>query len=217
MKRKIFLLIVMSICCFCKKSNFSSRDEKDDPFYLEADQGCLIKNQKDKNCLNEKENLVCSKTFENLKQSRLDRIFFNKVWMSEDQQTFFFHVDAKGKIKIFEGGPDKNQQQRKIVGEGRIFSENKMWFYEQKCESNICDTFRIPITYIGCSITTNLIEKEVLMYLEFGNRKFIDSQEIERDTRYKLISFTEQTPVQNQLFNGFISTKVQPIPTKETK
>lgn len=149
-----------------------------------------------------------------LRNSRLEKIFFNKVWMGSDQQTLFYNIDSLGKIKIFEGGPDILPKERSLVGLGQIFSYQNQWFFEQSCINEACENIKIPILFLDCTLTTNLNEMEALRYIEFGNKKYIDEDEIENDKNYKSISFIQEKPVPNQIFNFFTSTKVPPIPSQ---
>lgn len=214
---KYKLLFVLLLFFFNCKENEKTHVEDEDPFFFDKEESCLIDPNGSNSCLTNKPDLACFKTLEDLKKSNLEKIFFNKFWMGEDQQTLFYHIDTKGRIKIFEGGPDKNVEQRKLVGKGKIFIEKDNWFYEQKCELDSCESFRIPISYFHCTITQNSTEKYVLRTIQFGNRKFVESSEVEKNKQEKLILFIEESSIENQIFNGFVISKVPSIPTKETK
>ncbi|TGL10242.1 hypothetical protein [Leptospira levettii] len=211
MKFKTLLIMNLIILNFCGQSKIEKEEDEVDPFYIKSDNECYLNKGDNLDCKKKKNEVACFETLSDLKNSRLDNIFFGKVWMSSDQQTHFYHVDSKGKVKIFEGGPDKLPQQRLLVGRGKFYVVNKKWYYEQVCQSNGCESFNIQITYLGCELTTDLTESNVLRFIEFGNRKLITIEENQKDNKYKLISFTQEQPIKNQIFNGFISTKVPPI------
>ncbi|MBL0956616.1 MAG: hypothetical protein IBJ01_17810 [Leptospira sp.] len=213
MKFKIFIFLIITLNFQCKEKGFNHKEEED-PFFLNSDSGCIINTEIENECLNKKEELSCYQILSELKNSKLEKIFFGKVWMGEDHQTLFYIVDSKGNIKIFEGGPDKLPNQRKLVGHGRFYIEDKKWFYEQSCNDNNCESVNIPLVYLHCSLSKSSNNLYVLNNIEFGNRKFIEDDVIEKDDKYKLISFTQEQPIKNQVFNGFISTKVPPIPEK---
>ncbi|TGM76949.1 hypothetical protein EHR04_15810 [Leptospira levettii] len=210
MKFRILIFLIFTIFFQCKEKDII-HNEDEDPFFLNSDQGCMINPENKSDCMNKKEELSCYKILNELKNSKLEKIFFGKVWMGEDLQTLFYVVDSKGNIKIFEGGPDKNPSQRKLVGDGRFYIEERKWFYEQSCNDNECESINIPIIYLHCSLSTSSNNLHILNNLEFGNRKLVDDDIIEKDNKYKLISFTQEQPIENQIFNGFISTKVPPI------
>ncbi|TGM81149.1 hypothetical protein EHQ99_09795 [Leptospira bouyouniensis] len=212
MKYRIFTLLILVFIVLCKEKEIY-KVEVEDPFYISENQECILNSKIKNNCLIEKSEFSCFKTLEDTNLSKIDKIFFNQKWMGNDQQTIFYHVDAKGKIKIFEGGPDKLPEQRILVGFGSFFIKNDQWYYEQSCSSEVCENFKIQILFMNCSLNTNLNEMDVLRSIQFGNRKFIESDDIENDKNYKLITFIQEKPVPNQIFNGFTSTKVPPIPS----
>ncbi|ABZ93491.1 Hypothetical protein LBF_0964 [Leptospira biflexa serovar Patoc strain 'Patoc 1 (Ames)'] len=213
MKYKMFIFLILVFFCFCKDKEIN-KEENDDPFYISENKECLLNSNIKKNCLSMKSEFSCFKTLEDLSHSKIDKIFFNQKWMGNDQQTIFYQVDTKGKIKIYEGGPDVLLEERTLVGLGRFFIKNNQWYYEQSCLKENCENFEFQVLYMDCTLTTNLNEMEVLKSIQFGNRKFIESDEIENDKSYRLISFIQEKPVPNQIFNGFTSTKVPPIPSQ---
>ncbi|MCW7473342.1 hypothetical protein CH354_00365 [Leptospira levettii] len=206
----IVLCLIVLFFSYCKENKGNSVENKESFFY-EMEIGCYTHSEISNECLTKIEELGCYKTLNELRRSKLGEIFFNKTWVGEDQQTLFYIIDSKGDIRIFQGGPDKEPNQRSLIGKGKIYSEQNNWYYEQKCIEQECESFRIPILYLYCAITSDLVDKDVLRKIEFGNRKLVESDEISNNNKYKSILFIEEQPIKNQIFNGFISTKVPPI------
>lgn len=212
MKHSILLFILLFLVVFCKEKTVSRDQNEEDPFFIATEKGCVLNTSKSNSCVNTKEEFSCYKTLNELKKSSLDKIFFNKVWMGNDQQTLFYNIDSIGDIKIFEGGPDRLPDQRILVGIGKFYSVGNQWYFEQSCIRTACEQIKIPVLFLECTLTTNLSEDEVLRYLEFGNRKSIDDDEKENDKSYKSISFIQEKSVPNQILNFFISTPFPPRP-----
>ncbi|GBF42482.1 hypothetical protein LPTSP2_17690 [Leptospira ellinghausenii] len=208
----IGLCLIIFFFSYCK-DNKTNTVEKDEPFFYEMENGCYLHPEINNTCLTKIEELSCYKTLNEIRGSKLGEIFFNKTWVGEDQQTLFYIIDSKGDFRIFQGGPDKEPSQRSLIGQGKIFPVQNNWYYEQKCINKECESFKIPILYLYCAITSDPVDKEVLRKIEFGNRKLVEF-EISNNNKYKSILFIEEKPIKNQIFNGFISTKVPPIPEK---
>ncbi|TGL47245.1 hypothetical protein EHQ59_16610 [Leptospira kemamanensis] len=214
MKHSILLLIVLNTFTYCKeKGVILPQAEEEDPFRIILERGCVPNPEKNQSCLRKKEELSCYETLENLKKSKLDKIFFNKIWMGEDKQTLFYHIDSKGNLKIFEGGPDKLPHERHLAGSGKIYHHQNQWYYEQSCTSDACDNFKIPILYLDCALTTNFNDQGALRIIEFGNHDYVDEDKINNKEKYKIITFIQQKPVPSQIFHFFISTPVPPRPS----
>ncbi|TGL03072.1 hypothetical protein EHQ43_14810 [Leptospira bouyouniensis] len=212
MKFKVSLLIVLACISFCKEKPIAN-EKYEDPFFVSDEKECFLEPELNSKCISKREELSCHKILMDLLDSKLENIMFNKLWIGEDQQTTFYNIDSNGMFEIFEGGPDKEPNQRIQIGKGKLFLQKKQWFYEQTCKDNLCSSFKIPIVYLHCTITKSMNESEIRLKLDFGNREFIPRDEIENDKNYKLITFIQEKPVPNQIFNGFTSTKVPPIPS----
>ena len=213
MKYSALYFVIILVFASCKEKPIKNIDSEN-PFFTSDEKECFLSEDINNKCLFKKEELSCFKILEKLNQSKIDKIFFNQKWMGNDQQTFFYQVDTKGKIKIYEGGPDVLLEERSLVGNGRIFVDAQNWYYEQSCKDDKCDTLKIQIIYIHCALTKSMNENDALLSIDFGNRELIESDEIENDKSYRLISFIQEKPVPNQIFNFFTSTKVPPIPSQ---
>ncbi|EOQ87818.1 hypothetical protein LEP1GSC202_2128 [Leptospira yanagawae serovar Saopaulo str. Sao Paulo = ATCC 700523] len=214
MKPSILFFIVLYMFTFCKEKQVSvPQAEEEDPITILTERGCVPNPETNQTCLRKKEELSCYKTLEEVKKSKLDKIFFNQVWMGDDQQTLFYHIDSKGNLKIFEGGPDKLPHERRLIGSGKFFHDQNQWYYEQSCKTDVCENFKIPILYLDCALTTNFNNQGAVRIIEFGNHDNIDEEKIKNKKKYKVVTIVQEKAEPSQIFHYFISTPVPPIPS----
>lgn len=216
---KYRLIILTILLCFLLKCKEKVELEvnNEDPFYMELENGCLGKNSFQEiadGCIQKQENLLCYQYLEFLKKSRLDKIFYNGDWYSNDIQSFRYLIDQHGNIRVLRGGPDRVPND--LSGHGKLQRRNYKWYYQHSCENNFCEKIDFDIEFMSCYAGFSESFNAYILILTLENGDYFDKDE-NKGIQYKELSFIKIINDKPQITNGFISTKVQPIPTKETK
>ncbi|TGM01183.1 hypothetical protein [Leptospira jelokensis] len=215
---RFYLLMVCLLCAmiYCKRTekvNESSINE--DNFYMEGEKGCIKEKSFDETaqgCIENKEDLLCYKYLNHLKNSKLDKIFYAESWESNDTQSFIYVIDKAGNINVMRGGPDKNKNEFELSGHGKLQQRNEKWYYQHACDKKFCDQLDFDIEYVSCfaGYSKNFNGYALILMMEnsdwFGDDKSLRNQ-------YKEITYVKILNQLPQITNGFTSTKVPPIPS----
>lgn len=211
------LIIILCSVLQCREKE-ELQVENEDPFFMEIDKGCIKKTPFQEiadGCIQKQEDLLCYQYLEFLKKSRLDKIFYHGDWYSDDIQSFRYLIDQHGNIKVLRGGPDRVPND--LSGHGKLQRRNDRWHYEHGClEKFFCEKVEFYIANVSCIAGYDPNRHDYILTLTLENSNYFDKDE-NKGIQYKELSFIKIINDKPQITNGFISTKVPPIPMKETK
>lgn len=211
-----YILILMLYCFLidCKET-LQKAEIKDDPFYLELEEGCKKNTSSEimsDDCIEKKEKLFCYRYLEELKTSSLNNILYNEEWFSDDMQSFIYVIDKYGKIKILRGGPDRKKDEFELSGNGKLQYRNNKWHFQQTCEENYCEKIEFDIEYISCYAGYSSGYDSYVLILTLKDSDYFGEDD-EKRKRRKEITYMKLINKLPQIPNGFISTPVPPRPS----
>lgn len=210
MKFKIlFLMIVLFNLTICKKKE--SIEEDLETFYMDVSEGCSVTDKSQLSCITKKNDLNCYTMLEDVKFYKMAQVFKNTKWTSPDfnEHTYNYYIDQKGSITILAGGPSDTKAEYEQIGEGRIYTDDKGWIYEQHCNQAKCEKLFFPIEFIKCAVRYYQHSNEHRLFLTIGNRFYDHYDDTEKR---KFLSIVLEDPVKPQIENGFELYLVPPPP-----
>ncbi|TGL17798.1 hypothetical protein EHQ47_18870 [Leptospira bourretii] len=201
-KKLLLTLLIILITDYCKKQETVLENE--DSFYLDMDGGCHSNTRTNNikevgSCIIKKEELFCYDILKMVESFSIGQVFKNTKWTSSNfnESDFNYYIDDHGIITVLKGGPSKKREEFVVVGEGRIFKENKIWIYEHSCENGNCDRLKFQIEFFDCSVRYYSNQNEYRLFLTIGDRNYDEPGNL------NFLSIVLEDPVKPQIRNGF--------------